>query len=44
MAGIDGILNKIDQTAEGFGQFDTNIFELEKRKKFISPEKFFRSS
>lgn len=33
MAGIDGILNKIDPTAEGFGPFDTNIFELEKSKK-----------
>lgn len=33
MAGIDGIINKIDPTKEGFGPFDTNIFELEKDKR-----------
>jgi glutamine synthetase len=35
MAGLDGILNKIDPTEAGFGPFDTNIFDwpLEKRKK-----------
>jgi glutamine synthetase len=33
MAGIDGIINKIDPTKEGFGPFDSNIFELEKDKR-----------
>lgn len=33
MAGVDGIINKIDPTEEGFGPFDTNIFELEKDKR-----------
>jgi glutamine synthetase len=35
MAGIDGILNKIDPTAEGFGPFDVNLFAWseEERKK-----------
>jgi glutamine synthetase len=35
MAGIDGILNKIDPTAEGFGPFDVNLFSWseEERKK-----------
>jgi glutamine synthetase len=35
MAGIDGILNEIDPTAEGFGPFDSNIFTWseEERKK-----------
>lgn len=42
MAGIDGILNKIDPTAEGFSPFDTNIFELEKRKKFIFSREIFQ--
>ena len=35
MAGIDGILNKIDPTEEGFGPFDVNLFswsEEERRK------------
>ncbi|MBN2134939.1 MAG: type I glutamate--ammonia ligase [Acidobacteria bacterium] len=27
MAGIDGVLNKIDPTKEGYGPFDQNIFE-----------------
>jgi len=33
MAGIDGIINEIDPIKEGFGPFDTNIFELEKDKR-----------
>jgi glutamine synthetase len=35
MAGIDGIINKIDPTAEGFGPFDVNLFSWteEERKK-----------
>ncbi len=33
MAGIDGIINEIDPVKEGFGPFDTNIFELEKDKR-----------
>ncbi|MCL1909238.1 MAG: type I glutamate--ammonia ligase [Holophagaceae bacterium] len=35
MAGIDGIMNKIDPTAEGFGPFDVNLFSWteEERKK-----------
>lgn len=35
MAGLDGIINRIDPTAEGFGPFDTNIFawSAEERKK-----------
>ncbi|MDR1841407.1 MAG: type I glutamate--ammonia ligase [Holophagales bacterium] len=35
MAGIDGIQNKIDPTAEGFGPFDVNLFSWteEERKK-----------
>lgn len=28
MAGIDGIVNKIDPTAEGFGPYDVNVFHL----------------
>ncbi len=35
MAGIDGIVNKIDPTKEGFGPYDVNVFDLpeEERKK-----------
>jgi glutamine synthetase len=35
MAGIDGIVNKIDPSAEGFGPFDVNLFTWteEERKK-----------
>ena len=35
MAGIDGIVNKIDPVKEGFGPFDVNIFDLpeEEQKK-----------
>ncbi len=38
MAGLDGIINKIDPTAEGFGPFDVNIFDLpaEEKKKIKS--------
>ncbi|MDD4802015.1 MAG: type I glutamate--ammonia ligase [Syntrophomonas sp.] len=28
MAGIDGIINKIDPTAEGFGPYDVNLYNL----------------
>lgn len=33
MAAIDGIKNKIDPSKEGFGPYDTNIFELPKDEK-----------
>jgi len=35
MAGLDGIINKIDPVREGFGPYDVNIYELdeEERKK-----------
>ena len=35
MAGLDGILNKIDPTVAGFGPFDSNVFawSAEERKK-----------
>lgn len=35
MAGLDGVINKIDPVKEGFGPYDVNIFELseEERKK-----------
>lgn len=38
MAGIDGIRNRIDPTAEGFGPIDRNVFELteEERKSIRS--------
>ncbi|MCL2139399.1 MAG: type I glutamate--ammonia ligase [Treponema sp.] len=36
MAAIDGILNKIDPTAEGFGPWDKNMYHLtEKEKKHV---------
>ncbi|NLK35752.1 MAG: type I glutamate--ammonia ligase [Gracilibacteraceae bacterium] len=33
MAGIDGIINKIDPVKEGFGPYDVNIFELDDEEK-----------
>lgn len=33
MAGLDGIINKIDPVAEGFGPYDVNIFELDEEAK-----------
>lgn len=38
LAGIDGIINKIDPTEEGFGPFDVNVHNLpeEERKKIKS--------
>ncbi|KAF0112489.1 MAG: glutamine synthetase [Chloroflexi bacterium] len=33
LAGIDGIINKIDPTAEGFGPIDENIFTWSKEKR-----------
>jgi glutamine synthetase len=33
MAGIDGILNKIDPTAHGFGPIDVNIFSLPEEER-----------
>lgn len=33
MAAIDGIKNKIDPTAEGFGPYDVNIFDLPDEEK-----------
>ncbi|MGB7605095.1 MAG: type I glutamate--ammonia ligase [Lutisporaceae bacterium] len=33
MAGLDGIINKIDPVAEGFGPYDVNIFELDDETK-----------
>ncbi len=39
LAGIDGVLNKLDPTAEGFGPFDENVFEWteEQRRTKIRP-------
>jgi glutamine synthetase len=38
MAGLDGIINKIDPTKEGFGPFDQNVFAMsEEEKKKIKP-------
>ncbi|KPU26831.1 glutamine synthetase [Caloranaerobacter sp. TR13] len=38
LAGIDGIINKIDPVKEGYGPYDVNIFDLseEQRKKIKS--------
>jgi glutamine synthetase len=33
MAGLDGILHKIDPTAEGFGPIDANIFNWDEEKR-----------
>ena len=33
MAGLDGIINKIDPVAEGFGPYDINIFDLSDEDK-----------
>jgi glutamine synthetase len=33
MAGLDGIINKIDPVAEGFGPYDVNIYELDDEAK-----------
>ena len=33
MAGIDGIENKIDPTAEGFGPWDVNVFDLPEEER-----------
>ncbi|MBU3190983.1 type I glutamate--ammonia ligase [Clostridium bowmanii] len=33
MAGIDGIANKINPTAEGFGPYDVNVFDLPKEER-----------
>ncbi|GGA38474.1 type I glutamate--ammonia ligase [Paenibacillus physcomitrellae] len=33
MAGLDGIKNKIDPRAQGYGPFDTNIYELSDAEK-----------
>jgi glutamine synthetase len=33
MAGLDGIINKIDPVAEGFGPYDVNIYELDDETK-----------
>jgi glutamine synthetase len=37
MAGIDGIENKIDPTKEGFGPFDTNVFDKEDHQIHFLP-------
>lgn len=42
MAGLDGIRNKIDPTKEGFGPYETNLYELPKEK--LSKIKSFPSS
>ena len=34
MAGLDGIVNKIDPTKEGFGPIDTNIFDESMKGRF----------
>ncbi len=33
MAGLDGIINRIDPMAEGFGPYDLNIFDLSEEEK-----------
>lgn len=33
MAGLDGVINKIDPTKEGFGPYDVNIFDLPEEKR-----------
>ncbi|MGF7059196.1 type I glutamate--ammonia ligase [Brassicibacter mesophilus] len=33
MAGLDGIVNKIDPTKEGFGPYDVNVFDLPEEEK-----------
>lgn len=33
MAGLDGILNKIDPVAEGFGPYDVNLYNLPKEEQ-----------
>ncbi|MGE5676924.1 MAG: glutamine synthetase, partial [Pseudomonadota bacterium] len=33
MAGLDGVINKIDPVTEGFGPYDVNIFELSEEEK-----------
>jgi glutamine synthetase len=33
MAGLDGIINKIDPIKEGFGPYDVNIFELSEEER-----------
>ncbi|MDF2672901.1 MAG: L-glutamine synthetase [Clostridiales bacterium] len=33
MAGIDGIMNKIDPTKEGFGPYDVNVFDLPEEER-----------
>jgi glutamine synthetase len=33
MAGIDGILNKIDPTREGYGPFDINVFNMPEEER-----------
>jgi len=33
MAGIDGVLDRIDPTAEGFGPIDANVFDLDEERR-----------
>jgi glutamine synthetase len=33
MAGLDGIVNKIDPTKEGFGPYDVNVFDLPEEER-----------
>lgn len=33
MAGIDGIINKIDPTANGYGPYDVNVFDLPEEER-----------
>lgn len=33
MAGLDGIINKIDPTNEGFGPYDVNVFDLPEEER-----------
>jgi glutamine synthetase len=33
MAGIDGIINRIDPTKEGFGPYDVNVFDLPEEER-----------
>ena len=37
MAGIDGIINKIDPVAEGFGPYDNDVTELSEKEQADIP-------
>ena len=39
MAGIDGIINKIDPGKEGYGPFDINVFDMPEEERNKIKEK-----